>query len=696
MHSGGRFVVHTRPFRFWDGAEPERVVDIRIENGTVVQLKDATGGADPALVRMGAAVIGSIYPTHNEDRLLIRSEELPPLTVATLMAVEDRDFYDHWGVDPWAIARAMWRNLRAGGVVEGGSTLTQQLVKNFYLTDERTLARKINEAFMAVLLELHYSKDEILEAYANEIFLGQEGNRAIHGFGLASRFYFNRRLEELGIAETALLVALIKGPSYYNPRRHPERAKARRNLIIDTLHHRNLIGVEKAAAAKKAPLGVSTKGGRPVGVYPAFLQLVRRQLQRDYRAEDLQSEGLLIFTTLDPLVQAAAGKAVKKGVPGLERSRGFKAGTLESAAVVASASQGEILALVGGRDPAYAGFNRALEAVRPIGSLIKPVIYLTALSDPEHYNLATLLSDSPVSLRAGGGKLWQPQNYDRKTHGMVPLYKALAKSYNLATVNLGLELGVPRVAATLGSLGVQRVVDTVPAMLLGSVSLTPLEVAQVYQTLSAGGFRTPLRAIREVLDASGKPLNRYPLAVEPAADASAVFLTTWAMQQVVQQGTAASLKKRLPEGLTVAGKTGTTNGLRDSWFAGFSGDKVAVVWVGRDDNKPSKLTGASGALRIWGDIMASVDNSPLSEFTPDGIEEARVDPENGLLAGNGCGRAITLPFATRGVPTATSSCGALPVASAGPAERPSNVASGRETRAKGSALGEFMRGFWGN
>lgn len=327
--SGGRFIVYTRPFRFWDGSEPERVLDIRIENGRVTQLKDATGGADPPLVRLGAVLIASIYPTHHEDRVLIRSEDLPPLMVDTLLAVEDRDFYDHWGVDPWAIARAMWRNLRAGGVVQGGSTLTQQLVKNFYLTDERTLARKINEAFMAVLLELHYSKGEILEAYANEIFLGQDGNRAIHGFGLASRFYFNRRLEELGIAETALLVALIKGPSYYDPRRYPERAMARRNLIIDTLQEQNLIGVEKAAAAKKAPLGVSSKGGRPAGAYPAYLQLVRRQLQRDYREEDLRSEGLLIFTTLDPLVQTAAEEAVSKGVPKLEGSRGFKAGTLE-------------------------------------------------------------------------------------------------------------------------------------------------------------------------------------------------------------------------------------------------------------------------------------------------------------------------------------------------------------------------------
>ncbi len=699
-HWGGRFLVHTRPFRFWDGPELERILDIRIEDGRVAWLKDATGGEDPTLVRLDAVLIASIYPTHNEDRVLIQHTDLPPLILKALLAVEDRDFYRHWGVNPRAIARAMWRNLRAGEVVEGGSTLTQQLVKNFYLTDERTLARKLNEAVMAVLLDLHYGKDEILEAYANEIFLGQDGQRAIHGFGLASHFYFNRSLGELGIAEAALLVALIKGPSFYHPRRYPERALARRNLVIDMLRELRVISAEKAAAAKRAPLGVSDKGGRPAGAYPAYLQLVRHQLQRDYREQDLRSEGLHIFTTLDPLVQAVAEAAVRDRVPKLERACGFKAGALESAVVVTSAAQGEILALVGGRDPGYAGFNRALDAVRPIGSLIKPVVYLTALSEPERYSLVSLLSDRPVSLRTRGGKHWEPRNYDRKTHGQVPLYQALAKSHNLATVNLGLELGLDKVVATLGTLGVRRPVDPVPALLLGSVSLTPLEVSQCYQTLAAGGFYARLRAIREVLDAAGRPLNRYPLAVESVADAAAVYLTTWAMQQVVRQGTARALKKRLPQGLTVAGKTGTTNGQRDSWFAGFSGDKVLVVWVGRDDNGPTKLTGASGALRIWGDIMTSIENRPLPEFRPEGVTEVWVDPVTGLLAGARCGRRVSVPFAVRGVPTARSACG---VASAAAAHRtadgrpqPAPVPRGEKDEKKKTegAFDGYMRGAW--
>jgi len=663
-----RALVRTRPFRFWDGAEPGRALEVDFADGQISRLRDASSGGDLALVRLDAALIASIYPTHNEDRVLVRRADLPDLLVETLLAVEDRSFFRHIGVDPRAIARAGWRNLRAGGVVEGASTLTQQLVKNFYLTKDRTWERKLNEAYMAILLERRYSKDEILQAYANEIYLGQDGSRAIHGFGLASRFYFNRELDELSVAETALLVGLIKGPSRYNPKRFPERAVERRNLVIDLMVSGEVISRQQASAAKDAPLGLREGGGRPTGEYPSFLQLVRRQLQRDYREDDLRSEGLNIFTTLDLLVQSQTESAVSERLPQLDSARGFSEGTLEAAAVVASAGQAEVLAMVGGRTSGYAGFNRALDAVRPIGSLIKPVIYLTALSQPERYTLMTILEDRPVSLRAGDGSRWEPKNFDHKLHGSVPLYRALVRSLNLATVNLGLDLGVREVAQNLRDLGVMRRFPVVPAMLLGSVSLTPLEVTQVYHTLAAGGFRSPLRAIREVVDAEGRPLNRYPLAVEAVADPTAVYLTTWAMQKVVLEGTAQSLGRRLPDGMTMAGKTGTTDGLRDSWFAGFSGDKVAVAWVGRDDNRPAKLTGSSGALKLWGDIMIGIDNQPLLALAPPDVERVRVDRTNGLLAGPDCGRGVTVPFAQGSAPGTRSGCGS-PASPAQVAER---------------------------
>jgi penicillin-binding protein 1B len=626
--TGDRFLVETRPFRFWDGEEPARKLDLDLNGGKVVTLHDAGGGPDPSLARLDAVLIASIYPTHNEDRVLVRRKDLPDLLVRTLVAVEDRSFFSHSGVDPKGILRASYHNLRAGGVVEGASTLTQQLVKNFYLSADRTLVRKLNEAYMAVLLERRYSKDEILEAYANEIFLGQDGSRAIHGFGLASSFYFNRSLGELSVPETALLVGLVQAPSSLDPRRRPEAALKRRNLVIDLMVGEGIVSKADAEAAKAAPLGLREGGGRPAGEYPDFIQLVRRQLQRDYADDDLRSEGLRVFTTLDPLVQTTVEGVLPSRLAQLEKSRGFPPGTLETAAVVSSVAQGEVLALAGGREPGYAGFNRALDAVRSIGSLVKPAVYLTALSDPKRYTLTTGLSDTAYSLRIDRGQYWSPENYDHREHGSVALYQALANSYNLATVHLGMSVGVGNVAETLYRLGAQRRISAVPSLLLGSVSLSPLEVTQMYQTIAAGGYRAPLRAIREVMDANGRPLNRYPLAVEAAVDPRAAYLTTWAMQQVVRHGTARWLGERLPEGLTMAGKTGTTDEMRDSWFAGFSGDKVAVVWVGRDDYKPAGFAGGTGALRVWGDFMLALPNEPLPESPPDGV-----------VLGSACGRS---------------------------------------------------------
>lgn len=639
---GDSFRVKTRAFRFWDGREPDRFLEVTFEDGKVSGLHELESDRpDPALVRLDAMLIASIYPTHNEDRVLVRRKEIPDLLVNTLMAVEDRNFYRHMGVDPRGIIRAAVSNLQAGAVVEGASTLTQQLVKNFYLNADRTFERKIKEAYMALLLEYRYSKDEILEAYANEIYLGQDGSRAIHGFGLASAFYFNLPLSELDAAKTALLVGLVQAPSSLDPRRHPEAAEKRRDLVLDLMVRDGVIEPEVAAQAKTEPLGLQEGGGRPTGAYPHFITLVRRQLQRDYRDEDLRSEGLNIFTTLDPQVQATAETALPTRLAALEKQRGMKSGTLETAAVVTSVNQGEVLAVAGGRESGYAGFNRALDAVRSIGSLVKPAVYLTALSQPNRYTLTTSIQDRPVSL-PDGNKRWEPKNYNHKVYGAVPLYSALVRSLNLATVNLGLSVGVGKVADTLYSMGVQRKIRKVPSLLLGSVSMSPLEVAQMYQTIAAGGYRAPLRAIREVVDAQGRPLNRYPLAVEAVVDPKAAYLTTWAMQRVVTQGTAKWLGGKLPEGMTMAGKTGTTDDMRDSWFAGFSGDKVAVVWVGRDDYKPMGLSGGTGALRVWGELMLAMENEPLPSDPPDGVTltsacgQSKV-PYIGGSASKGCG-----------------------------------------------------------
>ncbi len=646
---GRSLVITTRAFDFWDGREPSRSLRVEFSRHGLSDIWRADTGDALDLLRLDPPLIGRIYPAHKEDRVLVRLDEVPPLLIDALLTVEDRDFYQHHGVSPRAIGRALWANLRAGHTVQGGSTLTQQLVKNFFLSNERTLTRKLNEAIMALLLEWRYDKDEILEAYLNEIYLGQDGRRAIHGFGLASQFYFERPLQQLGIEQIALLVALVKGPSYYDPRRFPARARERRDLVLSLMAAQGMLDPAHAEAARARKLGVTPRASSGVTRLPAFMDLVRRQLRRDYSDQDLRSEGLRIFTSLDPEVQQAAEAALSGQIARLPGE------DLQGGSVTVDVNSGEVLAVVGGRDPRFAGFNRALDAQRPIGSLVKPAIYLTALARGD-YTLATLLDDGPLSLDLGGGETWQPRNFDHQSHGQVPLFQALAQSYNQATARLGLALGVPAVLDTLRALGVERELPAWPAQLLGIASLSPLEVAQMYHTLAAGGFRTPLRAIRAVLTPQGEPLQRYPLEVVQAVPALPVFLLDAALVNAVRHGTGKGAYRRLPESLIVAGKTGTTDELRDSWFAGFSGDRLAVVWLGRDDNQPAGLTGARGALRVWADTLRRLDVRSFEPPEPLGIEWAWVDSYSGLRIDKDCRSAVRLPFAEGTAPREKARC----------------------------------------
>ncbi len=654
----GRFLILSRGFDFPDGREPGRHLELLLEDGRLVSLKDFRTGKKLALVRLEAPLIGGFYPAHKEDRVLVKREELPEGLVQALLMVEDRDFYEHPGIDLKGVARAAWANLQAGRIVQGGSTLTQQLVKNFYLDRRRNLWRKVNEALMALSLEGRYGKDEILEAYANEVYLGQDGARAIHGFGMASEFYFGRPLRELDLPKLTLLAALVRGPSYYDPRRYPQRARKRRDLVVGILADRGLISAAEARAAVAAPLGVIGKAAGRRGAYPAFLELVRRQLHRDYREEDLSSEGLRIFTTMDPWVQDTAESELMLQLRGFEKRLPGSKRKLQGAAVIAGRDNGEVLAVLGGRDPGYAGFNRALDAVRPIGSLIKPVVYLAALARPRQYTLLSELKDSRVRIQGPDGEIWQPHNYDRKYHGAVFLQTALAQSYNLATVRLGMTLGLDEVSRLLDALGVSRPVEPYPSLLLGAAALSPLEVAQIYQTLAAGGFYSPLRAIHGVTDSRGRALQRYPLTVNRVAPPGPVYLLNRVLQEVVVNGTGRGLQSLTGAHLKVAGKTGTTDDLRDSWFAGFTGDKVGVVWIGRDDNEPAGLTGAAGAMRVWGGIFDRIHPLPLELLPPASVQLVWIDPENGLRADADCPGAMQVPFIKGSAPEVESSCSA--------------------------------------
>ncbi|MDX2354256.1 penicillin-binding protein 1B [Stutzerimonas xanthomarina] len=644
--------MHTRGFRFYEGAEESQRIRVRFSGDFVAGLARMDGGELP-VARLEPLVVGGLYPAHNEDRILIKLDQVPPYLVETLVAVEDREFFDHFGVSPKSIARAVWVNLTAGEVRQGGSTLTQQLVKNFYLTNERSLSRKATEAMMAVLLELHYDKPEILEAYLNEVFLGQDGRRAIHGFGLASQYFFGRPLAELKLQHVALLVGMVKGPTYYNPRRHPERAMERRNLIIDLLAEQQVVSPEEAAQARQAPLGVTQRGSLADSSYPAFLDLVKRQLREDYRDEDLTEEGLRVFTSFDPIIQSKAEKAMTDTLKRL----GKAAEGVEGAMLVTNPETGELQAMLGSRHPGFAGFNRALDASRPIGSLIKPAIYLAALEKPSQYTLTSLLEDEPFSVKGTDGKVWKPQNYGRTAHGTVYLYQALANSYNLSTARLGLDLGVPHVLKTLARLGASPDWPAYPSMLLGAGGLRPIEVAGVYQTIASGGFNTPLRAIRSVVAADGEPLSRYPFKIEQRFDPGAIYLTQYAMQRTMVEGTGRSVYNQVPKSLALAGKTGTTNDSRDSWFAGFSQDLLAVVWLGRDDNGKTSLTGATGALQVWADFMRRADPLPLQMPVPDNVSMAWVDARTGEGTLENCPSAVQMPYIRGSEPALGPGCG---------------------------------------
>ena len=651
---GKRFEIIRRGFRFGDGEQQSLKFSLELSGGRVTRLRAPHSSAALDLVRLDPAEIASIYPLQNEDRTLVSINEVPELLITGLQAVEDRHFKHHHGIDPLGIIRALLADIRAGKAVQGGSTLTQQLVKNYFLSNERTLPRKINEVLMSLLLEWHYQKSEILEAYLNEIYLGQQGNHSIHGFGRASEFYFNQALERLEPQQVALLVGMVRGASWYNPRRNPERALARRNKVLDIFTETGLLSEAESSQMKSRPLGVTPSPETGRSHYPAFLDLVREQLRSHYRESDLMSEGLRIFTTLAPSDQAAAEHAIEKGLQDLSE-RGLPH-ELQGALVLVDAGSGEVRALVGDRDTSRKGFNRALHARRQVGSVIKPLVYLLALEHGDSYNLLTRISDQPVTLRQADGSSWSPQNYDHKSHGQVSLLEALIRSYNQATVRLGMNIGVAHLISKLQQLGVKAEIGAVPSTLLGALEMTPLEVAQVYQSLAAGGFSIPLRAVTSVQTASGETLNHYGLRLLPLERRDAVAVLNYALTRVVADGTARGLPGLLGSEVTVAGKTGTTNERRDSWFVGYTRNRVAVAWVGLDDNRPAGVTGSNAAMRVWARLFRSLPLEPVSLDMPDGAYWMWVDPESNTLSDASCRGAVQMPFVAGSEPDTESAC----------------------------------------
>jgi len=630
--NGGSVTVFRRSFTFVDGEQSAERFSVEFNRTGVSRIVQQGKSADFA--RLEPQLIEHLVSPHQEDRELVRLELVPELLKETLLLVEDRDFYQHRGVSPLSVARAFWVNLTAGRTVQGGSTLTQQLAKNMYLTHDRTLLRKVNEAFIALVLDYRFSKDQILEAYLNEIYLGQNHATAVHGFGLASRFYFGKPLTELSAEQYALLIGIVKGPGYYDPRRFPERAQRRRDLILRLMFEQHLLDRASYEQAVAKPMQLVARGQYLNASFPAYMDAVKRELRQLALDTKLMHSGIKVFTYLDPMAQTQAERTVTQLVPAMDQE-------LEAAMLVVDYQQAAIQALVGGKTAGYAGFNRALEAKRPIGSLIKPAIFLEALAQRGRFTLGTLLDDSPISLR-NNNQDWQPQNFDKKFRGPVSLMRALADSLNLPTVRLGLQLGMPKVQEAMHRLGLERRVNLYPSALLGAVDLSPYEVTQLYQTIANNGVHQTLATVQAVTDQHGSVVYQRSSPKTLRYPAEDVYLLHYAMIESTLTGTAQSLARTWPQP-TFAGKTGTSSDYRDSWFAGFDQDTLVTVWLGRDDNKSTGLTGGTGALRVFADYFRQKGKHNLIRYMPENVEWQRFSTNSGMPVPEYCPNSWLLP-----------------------------------------------------
>ena len=594
-------VVLRRAFPFPDKPEPQRVLRLRFVDNKLNRIEDLIAVKAIDEFRLAPKLI-AMLESDNEDRLAIPLQNYPRLLIDALILTEDRRFYDHHGINPVGIIRALITNIRAGQTVQGGSTLTQQLVKNLFLSSERTITRKANEALMSLVLDWRYDKNRILETYLNEIYLGQNGDTQIHGFELASQFYFGRSIREISLDQIALLVGMVKGPSLYNPWRNPQNALERRNVVLKLMLEHKMIGDELYQLLSQRPLGVQQKG-QISRKYPSFIQTLQADLRRELGEHKISSLlGARIFTTMDLKQQAQAENAVVNTVSQLQLKT--KNPYLEGAMIVADYRVGEIRAVVGGLQTQYAGFNRALMAKRQIGSLVKPSIYLTALSNPEQFRLNTPINNQPITINVKGSPPWQPRNYDKKYSGSVMLMDALARSLNIPTVNIGMKVGLSKVIDTQKAMGWDNVeIPKVPAMLLGAYTISPYDVTKLYQTIANQGGRIELTTVDTIADRQGNIIYQHDKTAKQVVPQEAAFQTLFAMQQTVERGTARSLQNDYAD-LRLAGKTGTTNDARDTWFVGIDGKNISTVWLGRDDNGETKLTGASGALQIYKDYLS--------------------------------------------------------------------------------------------
>ncbi|MEC8925685.1 MAG: penicillin-binding protein 1B [Pseudomonadota bacterium] len=635
--AGDRLMVHRRPFDFADGPKMSQRVELNFHRGKIATIVSWPDGRQLQNIQLEPQLIGRINSLSNEDRLLVGLEMIPSLMTETLLLVEDKNFYHHSGVSPLSVLRALAANIRAGRTVQGGSTLTQQLVKNLYLTREQTLWRKFHEAMMSLVIDYRFDKNTILETYFNEVYFGQDGRHAIHGVGLASQYYFGRQVQELTADQVAMLIAMVKGPSYYDPRRYPERVRQRRDLVLRLMYENDLLSKTDFIAAIETDIKVRASRRLVEDSFPHYLERVKDELSRIKLPPNWQENGLKIFTALDIEAQHRAERVMADGIPGREIK------DLEGAFVVSDYQHGNIVALVGGRNANQVGFNRAIKALRPIGSLIKPIIYATAMSESETMGLNSHVVDEAVTLTDERGKPWKPQNYDDEFWGDMTIYDALVYSRNLPAVRIGLQVGVERLITQLRKMGVVTPIRDYPSLTLGAVEMSPLAVSRVFSSIANDGVFQPLKAINAITTHDGLPVYENAKEVKKRVLSSKVaYLTRYAMAGVVSKGTAHVLGEAFP-GTPMAGKTGTTNDYKDSWFVSIDGRYVVTAWLGTDDNQTTWLSGSSGALPMVSRFYQQVKPEPLSLVPVEGLTFQSFHQKQGTRIPDNCQQAIVLP-----------------------------------------------------
>lgn len=654
-------IVYLRDFSYPSENFPGFAVEVAFEGGRIASLKRLDSGDALKTVRIEPELIASIFDDKMEDRTVVTLDEIPEGCVEAVVAVEDERFYKHRGVDPIAIARAILTDILHLKAKQGGSTLTQQLVKNFFLTSEKTLARKVNEMFMSVILELRYSKEEILEAYFNEIYFGQRGPVSVTGIEEASEFYFAKGVSHLSLAECATLAGLIRLPGEYSPYRNMSKAVDRRNLVLKMMREQGKIEAKDYEAARKEKMFLPPARAEEGGA-PFFIDFVRTELKENYPEEVLKSEGMRIFTTLDLEAQEIAEAVVKKRLGEIESSRPKlkklkgEGKTLEAALIAVQPQTGAIRAFVGGRDYGATQFDRVRDALRQPGSAFKPFVYATALQTGEASNergwtLASTIEDTSFSVKVGG-KTWSPNNYDGTEHGTVTLRQALEQSYNISTTKLAIEVGLEKVIDLARQAGIASDLKPYPSLALGAFEVTPLELARAYTIFPNQGTRSEPLAITSVVTRDGVVLEKKGFKMRKVLSPDVAYLMNSVLRGVLDRGTAKSARTMGFTGLA-AGKTGTTSDYKDSWFVGYTPDLLTLVWVGYDDNTTTGLSGASGALPLWADFMKGVNPPGAAKEDFPGTENillVKVD-KTGKLYEEDCGEPIEEAFLRNTIPT---------------------------------------------